>query len=304
MIGNDGGVAISWDMTKTWNFVPNLPVGLFYHVSYDMATPYNVCGGMQDNYNWCGPSAVRGAAGIANYQLGDDAGRRRLRRAAGSDRLPHRLQRVAGRQHGPHRSRHRRDDLDPAAAERRRAGAALELGHAARPCRRTIRRSIYAPANKVFRSANRGLNWETDQRRSHQQRQPRRHRDDGREGQRHPRSRRTTASQAWPTIISFAESPKRAGRALRRHRRRPPAGVARRRHDRGPTSIDKIPGLPKGIWVSRGRAVAVRRRHGLRDVRRPPAERLRDLHLRRATISAQTWQSVVGEPEGRGRSRR
>ena len=67
IIGNDGGVAISWDMTRTWNFVPNIPVGLFYHVSYDMATPYNICGGMQDNYGWCGPSAVRGAAGIAGF---------------------------------------------------------------------------------------------------------------------------------------------------------------------------------------------------------------------------------------------
>ena len=65
IIGNDGGVAISWDMTKTWNFVHNIPVGLFYHVSYDMATPHNICGGMQDNYSWCGPSAVRGAVGIA-----------------------------------------------------------------------------------------------------------------------------------------------------------------------------------------------------------------------------------------------
>src|SRR5205823_9896203 len=36
--------------------------------SVDMATPYNICGGMQDNYVWCGPSAVRGAAGIANYE--------------------------------------------------------------------------------------------------------------------------------------------------------------------------------------------------------------------------------------------
>jgi photosystem II stability/assembly factor-like uncharacterized protein len=67
MIGNDGGLAVTWDQAKTWNFVPNLPVGLFYHVSVDMATPFNVCGGMQDNYDWCGPSQVRGAAGIANY---------------------------------------------------------------------------------------------------------------------------------------------------------------------------------------------------------------------------------------------
>jgi hypothetical protein len=68
MIGNDGGLAVSWDQAKTWMFVPNLPVGLFYHVSVDMATPFNVCGGMQDNYDWCGPSQVRGAPGIANYQ--------------------------------------------------------------------------------------------------------------------------------------------------------------------------------------------------------------------------------------------
>ena len=67
LIGNDGGLAVSYDMAKTWNFLPNLPVGLFYHVSYDFATPYNVCGGMQDNYNWCGPSASRFGRGINNY---------------------------------------------------------------------------------------------------------------------------------------------------------------------------------------------------------------------------------------------
>src|SRR5262249_33512837 len=27
---------------------------------------YNVCGGMQDNYDWCGPSAVRTIGGISN----------------------------------------------------------------------------------------------------------------------------------------------------------------------------------------------------------------------------------------------
>jgi photosystem II stability/assembly factor-like uncharacterized protein len=67
LIGNDGGLAQTWDQAKTWVFIPNLPVGLFYHVSVDMSTPFNVCGGMQDNYDWCGPSQVRGSAGIANY---------------------------------------------------------------------------------------------------------------------------------------------------------------------------------------------------------------------------------------------
>ena len=68
LIGNDGGMAVSYDMSKTWVFFPNLPFATFYHVSYDMATPYNVCGGMQDNYNWCGPSQVRGSAGIPNHE--------------------------------------------------------------------------------------------------------------------------------------------------------------------------------------------------------------------------------------------
>ncbi|HEX4568343.1 MAG TPA: hypothetical protein VH138_17035, partial [Vicinamibacterales bacterium] len=68
LIGDDGGVYQTFDQAKTWTFVPNLPVGLFYHVSVDNSTPFNVCGGMQDNYDWCGPSQVRGAVGIANYQ--------------------------------------------------------------------------------------------------------------------------------------------------------------------------------------------------------------------------------------------
>ena len=67
LIGNDGGLAVSYDLSRTWQFIPNLPVGLFYHVGFDMETPYNVCGGMQDNYDWCGPSRSRHTAGIYNY---------------------------------------------------------------------------------------------------------------------------------------------------------------------------------------------------------------------------------------------
>lgn len=67
IIGNDGGMAVSFDQAKSWQFVPNLPVGLFYHVSYDMSVPFNICGGMQDNYNWCGPSRSRFSRGIVNH---------------------------------------------------------------------------------------------------------------------------------------------------------------------------------------------------------------------------------------------
>jgi photosystem II stability/assembly factor-like uncharacterized protein len=68
MIGDDGGVSASYDGAKTWNFFANLPVGLFYHIGYDLATPYNVCGGMQDNYDWCGPSQSRQSTGILNHE--------------------------------------------------------------------------------------------------------------------------------------------------------------------------------------------------------------------------------------------
>jgi photosystem II stability/assembly factor-like uncharacterized protein len=68
MIGDDGGVSVSYDGSKTWNFFANVPVGLFYHVGYDMAYPFNICGGMQDNYDWCGPSASRFSNGIMSSE--------------------------------------------------------------------------------------------------------------------------------------------------------------------------------------------------------------------------------------------
>jgi photosystem II stability/assembly factor-like uncharacterized protein len=68
LIGDDGGVSASYDGAKTWNFFANLPVGLFYHVGFDLSTPYTICGGMQDNYDWCGPSQSRQSTGILNHE--------------------------------------------------------------------------------------------------------------------------------------------------------------------------------------------------------------------------------------------
>jgi len=62
--GNDGGLNISRDGGENWRFVPNLPVGQFYHVAVDNDFPYNVYGGMQDNGSWIGPGFALKSGGI------------------------------------------------------------------------------------------------------------------------------------------------------------------------------------------------------------------------------------------------
>lgn len=66
VVGNDGGVGISWDRGKTWRFAGNLPLAQYYHVNVDMDVPYNVYGGLQDNGSWRGPSEVWENGGIRN----------------------------------------------------------------------------------------------------------------------------------------------------------------------------------------------------------------------------------------------
>ena len=49
MIGNDGGVDESFDGGATWRKVDKQPVGQFYTIAVDLAKPYNIYGGLQDN---------------------------------------------------------------------------------------------------------------------------------------------------------------------------------------------------------------------------------------------------------------
>jgi photosystem II stability/assembly factor-like uncharacterized protein len=58
-LGTDGGVFVSEDRGNKWRMIPNLPLGQFYHVSVDMARPYHVYGGLQDNSSWKGYASVR-----------------------------------------------------------------------------------------------------------------------------------------------------------------------------------------------------------------------------------------------------
>jgi len=61
--GNDGGLNMTYDAGETWSKL-NIPaVGQFYYIQVDMAEPYNVYGGLQDNGTWMGPSTYRQSLG-------------------------------------------------------------------------------------------------------------------------------------------------------------------------------------------------------------------------------------------------
>jgi len=246
IIGNDGGLAASWDQAKTWNFFPNLPVGLFYHVSVDNATPFNVCGGMQDNYSWCGPSAVRGAAGIAGFHW---------MTVQGGDGF------VALQDPSDYRFAYSESQDGNMVRVDRITGETVSMRPIAGPGEQAIRWNwdtplvmsphnasvIYAAGNKVFRSSNRGQTWEA----IGNDLTSNANRDDvvtmGLKGSDITISK-NDGIQAWPSIISLAESPKRPNLL---YAGTDDGNVQVSRDGKSWTNVtDKIPNLPKGIWVS------------------------------------------------------
>ncbi|MBN1274113.1 MAG: hypothetical protein JXB26_17755 [Candidatus Aminicenantes bacterium] len=48
LLGNDGGLAQSYDGGKTWDVFENIPIAQFYAIGVDMEEPYYVYGGTQD----------------------------------------------------------------------------------------------------------------------------------------------------------------------------------------------------------------------------------------------------------------
>ncbi len=79
ILGTDGGVNISYDDGENWVKCNTPSVGQFYTVAVDMAEPYRVYGGLQDNGVWMGPSTYKASV---NWH---DSGRYPYRAIMGGD---------------------------------------------------------------------------------------------------------------------------------------------------------------------------------------------------------------------------
>ena len=66
--GSDGGVFVSYDGGKTCDHLANLPLGEVYALTVDMENPYNIYAGLQDHESWKGPGdGWSGSVGLADW---------------------------------------------------------------------------------------------------------------------------------------------------------------------------------------------------------------------------------------------
>lgn len=66
ILGNDGGIYVSYDRGETWDHLNHVAIGQFYHVAIGSNRDYSVYGGLQDNGTWGGPNRVRHGSGPLN----------------------------------------------------------------------------------------------------------------------------------------------------------------------------------------------------------------------------------------------
>lgn len=161
ILGNDGGVNVSYDHGANW-FKCNTPaVGQFYAVAVDHAEPYNVYGGLQDNGVWYGPH---------NHQISSrwkNTGHNAFKELMGGDGMQVAIDNrdnntvYTGFQFGWYYR------IDKATSKRKLIKPKHELGE--RPLRFNWQTPIhlsahnqdilYLGANKLYRSFNQGDDW-------------------------------------------------------------------------------------------------------------------------------------------------
>jgi photosystem II stability/assembly factor-like uncharacterized protein len=66
LLGTDGGLYQSVNGGAGWEFQNRFAAGEFYRINVDQSVPYRICGGLQDNESWIGPSNTWSKDGIRN----------------------------------------------------------------------------------------------------------------------------------------------------------------------------------------------------------------------------------------------
>jgi photosystem II stability/assembly factor-like uncharacterized protein len=247
MIGGDGGVGISFDRSETYRWLENLPVSQFYHIAYDTGSPYLVCGGLQDNYTWCGPSAVRAQDGIENgdwfiigggdgFQAQMDPSNPRFLYAESQDGRMNRVDRVTNE-----RKSIRPEPPEGEAAYRWNWDTPMVLSP-------HDPATVYVTGNRVFKSTDRGHAWTaispdltTAADRDTLELMGLKGRD--------TRIARNDGVQSYGNLVSFAESPMQRGLYYAGS----DDGVLSVSRDGGATWANvtaKVAGLPRNAYVS------------------------------------------------------
>jgi photosystem II stability/assembly factor-like uncharacterized protein len=290
LLGTDGGIYFSYDKAKSWDFQNNVALGEFYNVSYGMDKPYIICGGLQDNGTWCGPSQTRrsnsddaddkkSAAGITNadwiFVNGGDG--------FWSAIDPTNAKIVYAEYQGGNMARvdlasGRRRDLKPRAKEgtpgyRFNWNTPFVISH-------FDPKTLYVGGNVLFRFTNRGDNWEQI---SPDLTNPT------------PATMATAGSSAenYDTIVAVSESPKDrnviwAGTD---------DGNVQVTRDGGKSwtnAAETIGGVPRGLWVSR---VEASNHDSSRAYVAIDGHRSDDFHTYLFTTddSGKTWRSIVSD---------
>ena len=307
MIGNDGGVSISHDRRRQLGVAAEHPRRAGLSRQFDMQTPYHVCGGLQDNNTWCGPSAVRSSSGITNddwYMISGGDGFQPLdgpdrRDIVYSESQDGRMSRIDRRTNERTTVR-----PEPAGAEAVRDDGPYRFNwDTAMQLSPFDPATIYIGANIVLKSSDRGRSYQ-------------------------PISPDLTTNTDRETLsimgvvgkdIKIAKhdgvgivrqhrhargiAAKQGRRRLGRQRRRRGQRDAGRGQDLDQRDVEDVRRAEVDLRLRRA-AVARRGRHRLRDVRRPPRRRLQHLRLRDHRLRRDVEVDRRQPAEGRGGPRR
>ena len=262
--GCDGGFQISYDGGVTWEVLNNVAFTQFYHVSFDNQQPYTLCGGLQDNGAWCGPSMVTSREGIRKRDwvtVSGGDGFAAVQNIADPSLIYSDSQ--AGGIYVTNLKTNTSRAIAPYPKDLGSTGSGIANYRYRFNWNTPIVRSpndpraIYLGGSQLFRTINNGQSWDvispdlTTNDKSKQQSSGGEIVVDN------------TAAEFYCTIIAISESPKQKGVIWVGT----DDGNIQVTKDDGKTwtnVVKNIQGLPPNVWVPNIEGVAVRSRHGLR----------------------------------------